>query len=167
SAGEWIYSGCFSEGHNLTKRQNDKYDPQKKGLYPKWAFSWPGNVRVLYNRASCDLEGKPRDPERALIWWDAAAGKWTGVDKPDVKGITSAPSSEKGLVAFKMTAEGNGRIFTAPYHSTKDNAVWAKSGANMDGPIPEFYEPIESPSENLLHPKVSTNPVVIYPRLKN
>ena len=167
SAGEWIYSGCFSEGHNLTKRQNDKYDPEKMGLYPKWAFSWPGNVRVLYNRASCDLEGKPRDPERALVWWDKAAGKWTGVDKPDVKGITSEPSSEKGRVAFKMTAEGSGRIFTAPYASKKDDAVWAKSGANLDGPIPEFYEPVESPADNILHPKVSTNPVVIYPRLKN
>jgi formate dehydrogenase major subunit len=30
----------------------------------------------------------------------------------------------------------------------------------QDGPFPEFYEPIESPLANLLHPNQSNNPVV-------
>jgi formate dehydrogenase major subunit len=25
------------------------------GIYPNWAWSWPANRRVLYNRASCDF----------------------------------------------------------------------------------------------------------------
>ena len=29
-----------------------------------------------------------------------------------------------------------------------------------DGPFPEYYEPIESPIANLLHPEQSNNPVV-------
>jgi formate dehydrogenase major subunit len=35
-----------------------------------------------------------------------------------------------------------------------------------DGPLPEMYEPIESPVQNLLHPKVNSNPLVKYPRVK-
>ncbi len=34
-------------------------DPSGLGIYPNWGWSWPINRRVLYNRASCDLEGKP------------------------------------------------------------------------------------------------------------
>ena len=37
-------------------------DPSGLGVYPNWAWSWPANRRVLYNRASCDLAGKPWDP---------------------------------------------------------------------------------------------------------
>ncbi len=166
SAGEWIYAGCYSEGKNQTQKRNNSPDPGKLGLYPEWAFSWPANVRVLYNRASCDLEGKPRDEKRALIWWDQVEKSWTGNDNMDVKGKTSPPSSADGAIAFKMVAEGHGRIFTAPYKSMKGKDVWATSGVNKDGPIPEFYEPIESPAANILHPHIATNPVVIYPRIK-
>jgi formate dehydrogenase major subunit len=35
-----------------------------------------------------------------------------------------------------------------------------------DGPFPEFYEPIESPVANVLHPKAQHNPCVKYPRVK-
>lgn len=35
----------------------------------------------------------------------------------------------------------------------------AVSGVCPDGPLPEFYEPIESPTGNVLHPKVATNPL--------
>src|SRR5437016_10289359 len=45
-------------------------DPSGLGIYPNWAWSWPMNRRVLYNRASCDLSGKPWDPDRAQIWWN-------------------------------------------------------------------------------------------------
>ena len=36
-----------------------------------------------------------------------------------------------------------------------------------DGPLPEMYEPVESPVENYLHPKVRTNPTLKYPRVKS
>ena len=38
-------------------------DPSGLGIYPNWAWSWPANRRVLYNRASCDPAGKPWDPD--------------------------------------------------------------------------------------------------------
>ena len=38
-------------------------DPSGLGIYPNWAWSWPANRRVLYNRASCDPDGKPWDPD--------------------------------------------------------------------------------------------------------
>mgnify|MGYP002800321703 FL=1 len=36
-----------------------------------------------------------------------------------------------------------------------------------DGPLPEFYEPVESPTSNVLHPKVQINPCLKYPRIES
>src|SRR5437867_9170479 len=52
------------------------------GFYHGWAWSWPLNRRVMYNRASADLNGKAWDPTRPGIEWDAADKKWKG-DVPD------------------------------------------------------------------------------------
>src|SRR5947207_5735063 len=53
SCGNWIYSGCWTEaGPQLARRGTE--DPSGLGVYPNWAWSWPANRRVLYNRASCD-----------------------------------------------------------------------------------------------------------------
>src|SRR5205823_10980534 len=56
SAGDWIYTGHYPESGNLTKRRDGIRDPKKNdptgmGFYPNWAWSWPLNRRVLYNRA--------------------------------------------------------------------------------------------------------------------
>jgi len=48
---------------------------------------------------------------------------------------------------FIMNPEGVGRLF-------------APIGVLADGPFPEHYEPIESPTKNLLHPAQSNNPLV-------
>jgi formate dehydrogenase major subunit len=40
------------------------------------------------------------------------------------------------------------------------------SSVLSDGPLPEFYEPVESPVANSLHPKVNSSPVLKYPRVK-
>ena len=37
---------------------------------PTGRSSWPANRRILYNRASADIDGKPWDPSRKLIEWD-------------------------------------------------------------------------------------------------
>ena len=77
----WIYSGCWNEnGNNMARRDNS--DPDDTGAYLNWTFAWPLNRRILYNRASCDMDGKPWDPSRKLIEWDGA--KWTGYDVPDI-----------------------------------------------------------------------------------
>jgi formate dehydrogenase major subunit len=143
ACGNWIYSGSWTEAGNMTARRGTD-DPSGLGIYPNWAWSWPANRRVLYNRASCDVEGKPWDPDRRQVWWNEAAGRWVGVDVPDFK-VDSKPSEHMG--PFIMNPEGIGRIF-------------APLSALADGPFPEHYEPIESPTVNLLHPKQSNNPVV-------
>jgi formate dehydrogenase major subunit len=143
ACGNWIYSGAYTEAGNLTQRR-DPSDPSGMGVHQNWAWSWPANRRVLYNRASCDLNGKPWDPSRRQVWWSEAAQKWVGNDVPDFK-ADSKPTDHMG--PFIMNAEGVGRIF-------------APLSAFADGPLPEFYEPVESPVDNLLHPKVAHNPVV-------
>jgi formate dehydrogenase major subunit len=143
ACGNWIYSGSFTEAGNQTARR-DPSDPSNMGVHPGWGWSWPANRRVLYNRASCDLEGKPWDASRKQVWWNESAQKWVGNDVPDFK-ADSKPKDHMG--PFIMNPEGVGRIF-------------APLAAFADGPFPEFYEPIESPIENLLHAERSHNPVV-------
>ncbi|PYU46167.1 MAG: formate dehydrogenase, partial [Acidobacteria bacterium] len=143
SCGNWIYSGSFTEAGNQTARR-DPSDPSNLGLHPGWGWSWPANRRVLYNRASCDADGKPWDPTRKQVWWSEGTQKWVGNDVPDFK-TDSKPKDHMG--PFIMNPEGVGRIF-------------APLGVFADGPLPEHYEPIESPIDNPLHPGQTHNPVV-------
>jgi formate dehydrogenase major subunit len=141
--GNWLYSGSWTEAGNQMARRGTE-DPSGLGIYQNWAWSWPANRRVLYNRASCDLAGKPWDMTRRQVWWNESAGRWVGNDVPDFK-VDSKPSEHMG--PFIMNPEGVGRIF-------------APLAAFADGPFPEHYEPIESPIANPLHPAQSNNPVV-------
>jgi len=141
-SGNWIYCGSWTEAGALTQRRGTD-DPSGLGVYPNWAWSWPMNRRVLYNRASCDLNGRPWDMQRKQVWWDEAQGKWLGNDVPDFK-ADSAPKDHMG--PFIMNPEGIGRLFVP-------------LGAVVDGPFPEHYEPTESPVVNPLHPGQSTNPL--------
>jgi formate dehydrogenase major subunit len=141
--GNWLYGGSWTEAGNQTARRGTE-DPSGLGIYPNWAWSWPANRRVMYNRASCDPAGKPWDPERRQIWWNEGAGKWVGNDVPDFK-PDSKPADHMG--PFIMNPEGVGRLF-------------APLAALQDGPFPEHYEPFESPIANPLHPAQSNNPVV-------
>ena len=159
SCGCWIYAGVYGNG-NLAKRRDGK-DAGGLGLFPGWSFSWPANIRILYNRASCNAKGEPSDPKRNLVWWDNAKNQWVGNDIPDVMDRTKGPDTPEGKPAFRMNAERMGRLFTAPFALTPPGADMpaAISGTNPEGPLPEFYEPIESPTRNVLHPNVSANPV--------
>jgi formate dehydrogenase major subunit len=143
ACGNWIYSGSWTEAGPQHQRRNTE-DPSGLGIHQGWAWSWPANRRVLYNRASCDPAGKPWDPARRQIWWSEAAQKWVGNDVPDFK-ADSPPKDHMG--PFIMTGEGVGRIF-------------APLGLLADGPFPEHYEPIESPVGNAFHPAQANNPVV-------
>jgi formate dehydrogenase major subunit len=136
ACGNWLHLGVYTEAGNNAQRRSAA-DPTGLGMYPNWGFSWPANRRIMYNRASADAEGKPWDPSRPGIAWNGE--KWVG-DVPDMK--PDAPPGTYG--AFIMNAEGVGRLF-AP--------------ALLDGPFPEHYEAVEAPLENVLHPKVTSNPV--------
>lgn len=143
ACGGWLYSGVYPPEGNLAKR-TDLHDPLGLGTYPNYAWNWPANRRVLYNRASADAKGRPWDPERPLLRWDPELRRWVG-DTPDT--AATAPP-EKGIGAFIMLPEGRGRLFAAKSYATF-----------KDGPLPEHYEPYESPVTNVLHPNVPHNPV--------
>ena len=70
SSGAWIYAGVFANGENLSKRRDSTTDPGGLGLYPGFGWTWPNNMRILYNRASCDKDGKPYPGSKPIIWWD-------------------------------------------------------------------------------------------------
>lgn len=139
SCGMWIYSGIYPQAGNKAQATGGD-DPSGLGVFPNYAFSWPANRRVLYNRASADPSGKPWDPKRKYLWWNELDKKWVGVDVPDIK-----PDLPPETGPFIMLPEGVGRLY-APQLA--------------DGPLPEFYEPFESPVPNALHPKTNNNPIV-------
>ncbi|PYS71457.1 MAG: formate dehydrogenase-N subunit alpha, partial [Acidobacteria bacterium] len=142
ACGNWLYSGSWTEAGAMMQRRGTE-DPSGLGIFPNWAYSWPANRRVMYNRASCDPSGKPWDAERRQVWWNDAQQKWVGNDVPDFK-VDSKPADHMG--PFIMNPEGVGRIF-------------GPLAAFADGPFPEHYEPVESPIANPLHPNQSNNPV--------
>jgi len=133
----WIYSGSYTEAGNQMARR-DTSDPDETGAYPKWTWSWPANRRILYNRASADINGKAWDPTRKLIEWDGS--KWAGYDVPDI-----GPTMKPDVVGpFIMNPEGSARLFTR--------------GMMREGPFPVHYEPFESPVVNVIAPKIRGNP---------
>jgi formate dehydrogenase major subunit len=133
ASGCWIFSGAWTSKGNMMARR-DNSDPSGLGNTLGWAFAWPANRRILYNRASADPSGAPWDPKRKLIGWNGS--KWAGVDVPDFK-LDSAPA--EGMHPFIMNPEGIARLFSV------DQLV--------EGPFPEHYEPVESPlPSNPMHP---------------
>ncbi len=139
TAGNWLYTNSYVEpekepdapipGNRASRRSLDD-GPYNIGLYPKWAWCWPVNRRIIYNRASVDLNGEPWDEEQPVIWWKE--DKWTG-DVPDGGWPPINIDPEATKWPFIMKAEGHARLF----------------GPGMaDGPLPEHYEPWESPIDN-------------------
>jgi formate dehydrogenase major subunit len=148
SSGNWLYSGSYvNEGNLMARRTRTKPEKDPLGLHPEWAWCWPVNRRILYNRASCDAKGKPYAPKKKVVEWDPKAQKWHG-DVPD--GPWPPPLNEDGTQnpagrhAFIMVGDGRAALF-APRLA--------------DGPFPEHYEPHESPVVNHMSPQ-QHNPVI-------
>jgi formate dehydrogenase major subunit len=123
-SGNWLHCGSYTEeGGNLMMRRDKKQTEEQAriGLYPNWAFAWPMNRRIIYNRASVDVQGKPWNPEKSVIRWDGKA--WQG----DVVDGGGEPGSK---YPFIMQVHGQGHLF---------------GPGREDGPFPEHYEPMESP----------------------
>jgi len=140
SCGNWLYSASYTEAGNMAARRK-KTDPTGLGLYPEWSWCWPLNRRIIYNRASVDLDGNPRDSKRSLLKWDAEGKKWVG----DVPDNAVPPMGTTGAYPFIMKPDGVTSIFGP--------------GLN-DGPFPEHYEPLECPIEKNLMSNQRINPVV-------
>jgi formate dehydrogenase major subunit len=144
ACGAWIYAGCFKDGINQTARRKPHWE--QNWVASEWAWSWPHNRRLLYNRASADPEGRPWSERKAYVWWDETRQQWTGHDEPDF--VEKPPSYRpgpdargkdtiSGIDPFIMQADGKGWIFVP-------------SGL-QDGPLPTHYEPQESLLRNPLY----------------
>ncbi len=155
ASGCWIYTGVFPEHdrNRANERQADPADPAS----PNWAWAWPNNRRMLYNRASADPAGKPWSERKKYVWWDEAEKKWTGLDTPDFQ-PTKPPGYRGGDDAKGMDAI-NG---DTPFILKPDGKGWLFApGGLKDGPLPTHYEPLESPVSNALY-KQRADPTVMY-----
>ena len=138
ACGCWIFAGAWTQAGNQMARR-DNSDPWGIGQTLGWAWAWPANRRILYNAASSAPNGKPWDATRKLVQWNGKA--WGGADVPDIRPDAS-PDDDNRVQPFIMTAEGVARLY-------------APTGM-AEGPLPEHYEPFESPLEN--NPMHPTNP---------
>ena len=138
----WLYTGSYTEEEgNKSKRRDPSQTPMQAniGLYPNWSWCWPVNRRILYNRASVDVHGKPLNPQKAVIEWDGK--KWVG----DVPDGPWPPQAEKGgKLAFIMTTDGYAQLY---------------GPGRLDGPFPEHYEPAETPVARHPFSKQLSSPV--------
>ena len=152
SCGCWIYCGCYARGVNQTARRKPGKD--QNWVAPEWGWAWPLNRRIIYNRASADTDGKPWSERKALVWWDADQGRWTGHDEPDF--VADRPPD------YKPPREATGPDALAgddPFIMQADGKAWLFVPSGLtDGPLPAHYEPQESPFTNPLYGQ-QRNPV--------
>jgi formate dehydrogenase major subunit len=165
ACGVWIYCGAYPrDDHNQTRsRQPD--GPDGPGSHLEWAFSWPGNRRMLYSRASADPQGNPWSERKRYVWWDAERQEWVGKDTPDVV-LHKPPSYEPDWESQPHGLEAlDGR---SPFLMTADGkaAIFVPSGLK-DGPLPTHYEPVESPVKNALYTQQDNPAAKKFQRLDN
>jgi formate dehydrogenase major subunit len=149
--GCWIYCGVYGDGENKAARR--KPGSEQNWVAPEWAWAWPANRRILYNRASADPDGKPWSERKAYVWWDEEQGKWTGHDVPDFE-ADKRPDYQPPEDAKAQDAIAG----TDPFIMQADGKAWLFVPAGLtDGPLPTHYEPQESPFDNPLY-KQQANP---------
>lgn len=155
ACGCWIYCGVYADGVNQAARR--KPGREQDWVAAEWAWAWPANRRILYNRASADPEGRPWSERKALVWWDpdkGEQGEWTGHDVPDFK-KDKAPDHEPPEDASGPEALSG----TDPFIMQADGKAWLYVPSGLtDGPLPAHYEPQDSPFPNLLYDQ-QRNPV--------
>ena len=152
TSGCWIYAGVYKDGVNQAARRKPRTEQSDLGA--EWGWAWPMNRRILYNRASADAQGRPWSERKKYVWWDEAAGRWTGDDVPDFEATkrpdyvppegAKGPAALAGTDAFIM--QGDGKAW-----------LYAPSGLS-DGPLPTHYEAAESAGGNGLYPHQVYNP---------
>ena len=147
TCGCWIYCGVYADGANQSARR--KPGKEQHWIAPEWGWAWPANRRILYNRASADPDGKPWSERKALVWWDAEEGKWTGHDIPDfTAGKAPDYKPPEGATGDDGLSGGD------PFIMQSDGRAWLFAPAGLlDGPLPAHYEPQDSPLSNPLYPQ--------------
>jgi formate dehydrogenase major subunit len=162
ACGNWIYAGYFHPADDGTgvlmpaAMRRGLTDPGGLGIYPYWGWAWPANRRILYNRCSARPDGRPWTEDTKLIWWDAEQKKWAGYDVPDFP-PTKAPDAQAIPGGMALAAQSG----ADPFIMKADGKAWLFAPKGLsDGPLPEHYEPLESPTRNLLS-GVQINPAVL------
>ena len=152
TCGCWIYAGCYKGGTNQPAKR--KPGGEQDWVAAEWAWAWPMNRRILYNRASADPDGKPWSERKRYVWWDAGEGEWTGADVPDF-----SPDKAPDYVPEEGAKAQEALRGDEPFIMQGDGRAWlyAPNGI-VDGPFPTHYEPRESPFPNPLY-KQRANPV--------
>jgi len=152
ASGCWIYCGVYPKEDLNRANQREPKDYLGHG----WAFAWPNDCRVIYNRASARPDGAPWSEEKKLVWWDEQKNTWTGLDNPDFV-LDKRPDHPGDL----QNGHGTDAIpGDKPFllHSDGLGWMWVSSGLK-DGPLPTHYEPLEAVIRNPLYPEVQSNPV--------
>jgi formate dehydrogenase major subunit len=143
--GCWIYCGSYKDGINQTARKKPHWE--QTYVAPEWAWAWPANRRLIYNRASADPEGKPWSERKKYVWWDPQEERWTGLDVPDFE-ETKPPSYVPPDDAKAEEAIAGDH----PFIMQADGRSWMFVPQGLeDGPLPTHYEPHESPFDNPLY----------------
>jgi formate dehydrogenase major subunit len=159
SCGCWIYSGIFPAAGRNRANERQPHDFYGHG----WAFSWPADRRILYNRASARPDGKPWSERKKLVWWDETEKKWTGLDVPDFT-ATKPPDYKPVPGAQGDAALAGDRPFLL--HPDGLGWIWVPAGL-ADGPLPTHYEPLESPVRNPLYAQQTNPPAMAKQRPDN
>ena len=151
----WLYCGVFPapDKNRAASRQPDP--PGTRGAQLGWGYSWPANRRIMYNRASADLQGRPWSERKKWVWWDGQ--KWAGLDVPDFP-VTKAPTAQGKPDGVGLDTQSG----TDPFIMKADGKGWLYVPTGLvDGPLPAHYEPLESPVKNPLY-RQQSSPVLKY-----
>jgi formate dehydrogenase major subunit len=154
----WIYCGIFPTPELNLARARRPDPPGTRGSHQGWAYSWPDNRRILYNRASADPAGRPWSERKRWIWWSEAEGRWTGYDTPDFpeEKAPDTPADPEGLALDAHSGSD-------PFIMMADGKGWLYAPTGMvDGPLPTHYEAVEAPVRNPIYPNQQTNPMYKY-----
>ena len=142
SCGNWLWCGMYTEEGNMAARRSAA-DASGIGLFANWGWAWPLNRRIMYNRASVDLDGNPWPTGHPVIQWDDNAKKWVG----DAADGGTPPVNQGGGYPFIMKPQGRGHLF---------------GPGRADGPFPEHYEPWESPVSNPMSTQQNNPAIVVW-----
>jgi formate dehydrogenase major subunit len=152
TCGCWIYSGSFADEVNQTARRKPHQD--QSWVAPEWAWAWPANRRMLYNRASAQPDGTPWSEAKRYVWWDEEQKRWTGHDIPDF--IERKRPDYRAPEGAQREDALNG---DEPFIMQADGVAWLHAPSGLkDGPLPTHYEPQETPFRNPLY-RQQHNPV--------
>ena len=132
---------------------------------PEWAWAWPHNRRILYNRASADPEGQALvGAQEATSGGTRRSSKWTGLRRAGFhrrrRRLTGPPKDARG----KDTISG---VDPFIMQCRRQRPGSLRRNGLQDGPLPTHYEPQESVIQNPLYGQQCNPPRMEWMRRDN